>query len=78
MEYRIERDTMGEVKVPKDALYRAQTQRAVENFPISGTPLEQEHLIALARIKKAAAQANAKLGILSAESLMPSARPQMR
>ena len=67
MEYRIERDTMGEVKVPKDALYRAQTQRAVENFPISGTPLEQEHLIALARIKKAAAQANAKLGILSNE-----------
>ena len=67
MEYRIELDTMGEVKVPKDALYRAQTQRAVENFPISGTPLEQEHLIALARIKKAAAQANAKLGILSAE-----------
>ncbi len=67
MEYRIERDTMGEVKVPKHALYRAQTQRAVENFPISGTPLEQEHLIALARIKKAAAQANAKLGILSNE-----------
>lgn len=67
MEYRIERDTMGEVKVPKDALYRAQTQRAVENFPISGTPLEQEHLVALARIKKAAAQANAKLGILPSE-----------
>ncbi len=67
MEYRIERDTMGEVKVPKDALYRAQTQRAVENFPISGTPLEQEHLVALARIKRAAAEANAKLGIISAE-----------
>jgi fumarate hydratase, class II len=67
MEYRIERDTMGEVKVPKDALYRAQTQRAVENFPISGTPLEQQHLVALAQIKKAAAQANAKLGILSSE-----------
>jgi fumarate hydratase, class II len=65
MEYRIERDTMGEVKVPKDALYRAQTQRAVENFPISGTPLEQEHIVALARIKKAAAEANLKLGILS-------------
>lgn len=64
MEYRIEHDTMGEVKVPKHALYRAQTQRAVENFPISGTPLEKEHIIALARIKKAAAQANAKLGIL--------------
>lgn len=67
MEYRIERDTMGEVKVPKDALYRAQTQRAVENFPISGTPLEQEHIVALARIKKAAAEANSKLGILSSE-----------
>ncbi|MFM2022785.1 MAG: hypothetical protein RIR89_177 [Actinomycetota bacterium] len=67
MEYRIERDTMGEVKVPKDALYRAQTQRAVQNFPISGTPLEQEHLVALARIKRAAAEANAKLGIISAE-----------
>ena len=66
MEYRIEHDTMGEVRVPKDALYRAQTQRAVENFPISGTPLEKEHIIALARIKKAAAMANSKLGILDA------------
>jgi fumarate hydratase class II len=64
MEYRIEKDTMGEVRVPKDALYRAQTQRAVENFPISGTPLEKEHIIALARIKKAAAAANAGLGRL--------------
>ncbi len=66
MEYRIEHDTMGEVRVPKDALYRAQTQRAVENFPISGTPLEKEHIVALARIKKAAALANSKLGILDA------------
>ena len=64
MEYRIEHDTMGEVKVPKDALYRAQTQRAVENFPISGTTLERAHIAALAQIKKAAAQANAKLGVL--------------
>ncbi|MEL0317355.1 MAG: lyase family protein, partial [Aquiluna sp.] len=64
MEYRIEHDTMGEVKVPADALYRAQTQRAVENFPISGTPLEPEHIAALALIKKAAALTNAKLGIL--------------
>ncbi|MCI9888049.1 class II fumarate hydratase [Micrococcales bacterium 31B] len=63
-EFRIEHDTMGEVKVPKDALYSAQTQRAVENFPISGTPLEPAHIHALARIKKAAAQANAELGIL--------------
>jgi fumarate hydratase, class II len=67
MEYRIEHDTMGEVRVPKDALYRAQTQRAVENFPISGSGLEPEQIIALARIKKAAAIANAKLGILDAQ-----------
>jgi len=67
MEYRIEHDTMGEVRVPKDALYRAQTQRAVENFPISGSGLEREQIIALARIKKAAAIANAKLGILDAK-----------
>lgn len=64
MEYRIEHDTMGEVRVPKHALYRAQTQRAVENFPISGQGLEREHIIALAQIKKAAAQANQALGIL--------------
>jgi fumarate hydratase class II len=67
VEYRIEHDTMGEVKVPKDALYRAQTQRAVENFPISGTTLERAHIAALAQIKKAAAQANAKLGVLDAK-----------
>jgi fumarate hydratase class II len=67
VEYRIENDTMGEVRVPKAALYRAQTQRAVENFPISGTPLEAQHIIALARIKKAAAAANAALGLLPAE-----------
>lgn len=55
---------MGEVKVPKDALYAAQTQRAVENFPISGTRLERAHIAALAEIKKAAALANAQLGVL--------------
>lgn len=64
MEYRIEHDTMGEVKVPADALYAAQTARAVENFPISGTTLERAHIAALAQIKKAAAQANAKLGVI--------------
>jgi fumarate hydratase class II len=64
MEYRIEHDTMGEVKVPKDALYRAQTQRAVENFPISGQGLEDSHIIALARIKKAAALANVQLNVI--------------
>jgi fumarate hydratase class II len=61
---RVERDTMGEVLVPADALYGAQTQRAVENFPISGTRLERRHIEALARIKRAAALANARLGVL--------------
>ncbi|WP_268532812.1 class II fumarate hydratase [Cellulomonas sp. CW35] len=64
VEYRIEHDTMGEVRVPATALYRAQTQRAVENFPISGSRLERGHIEALARIKKAAARANAELGVL--------------
>ena len=67
MEYRIEHDTMGDVKVPANALYRAQTQRAVENFPISGTTLERAHIAALARIKKAAALANSALGVLDAK-----------
>ncbi|QEW03638.1 class II fumarate hydratase [Microbacterium lushaniae] len=63
-EYRIEHDTMGEVRVPKDALYAAQTQRAVENFPISGDALDPAQIVALARIKKAAALANKELGTL--------------
>ncbi|WP_461024864.1 class II fumarate hydratase [Thalassiella azotivora] len=63
-EFRVEHDTMGEVRVPRDALYRAQTQRAVENFPISGSRLERGHVEALARVKKAAALANAELGVL--------------
>lgn len=67
IEYRIEHDTMGEVRVPKNALYAAQTQRAVENFPISGTGLEATQIVALARIKRAAAMANAELGILDAD-----------
>ena len=67
MEYRIEHDTMGEVRVPLNALYAAQTQRAVENFPISGTTLERAHIAALAQIKKSAALANAKLNVLKPE-----------
>jgi fumarate hydratase, class II len=66
-EYRVEHDTMGEVKVPKAALWRAQTQRAVENFPISGRPLEAQHIRALALIKAAAARTNKELGVLDAE-----------
>jgi fumarate hydratase, class II len=66
-EYRIEHDTMGEVRVPVDALWRAQTQRAVQNFPISGTRLEPSHVRALALIKAAAAKANAEHGVLPQE-----------
>ena len=60
-EYRIEHDSMGEVRVPADAKWRAQTQRAVENFPISGQHIERAHIEALARIKGAAAKVNARL-----------------
>src|SRR5687768_2406528 len=63
-DYRIEHDSMGEVRVPAWAKWRAQTQRAVENFPISGTPIERELIAALASIKGAAATVNASLGVL--------------
>ncbi|MEO7147574.1 MAG: class II fumarate hydratase [Terrimesophilobacter sp.] len=63
-DFRIEHDTMGEVRVPASALYAAQTQRAVENFPISGAGLEAAQIVALARVKRAAAIVNAELGIL--------------
>ncbi|MER7553859.1 class II fumarate hydratase [Streptomyces anulatus] len=62
--FRIEHDSMGEVKVPADAKWRAQTQRAVENFPVSGQRLERAHIEALARIKGAAAKVNAELKVL--------------
>ena len=62
--FRTEHDSMGEVQVPADAKWRAQTQRAVENFPISGQPLERAHIAALAQIKRAAAKVNAELGVL--------------
>ncbi|MFI9236365.1 class II fumarate hydratase [Streptomyces sp. NPDC053079] len=62
--YRIEHDSMGEVRVPADAKWRAQTQRAVENFPISGQRLERAHIEALGRIKAAAAKVNAGLGVI--------------
>ena len=65
--YRIEHDTMGEVRVPRDALWQAQTQRAVENFPISGTPIEPALIAALGRIKGAAARVNADLGVVDTD-----------
>jgi fumarate hydratase, class II len=66
-QHRIERDTMGEVKVPAKALWKAQTQRAVENFPISGVPINSELIGALGLIKEAAAKTNAQLGVLNQE-----------
>ncbi|MDI2032863.1 class II fumarate hydratase [Saccharopolyspora sp. TS4A08] len=66
-QYRIEHDTMGEVRVPADALYRAQTQRAVENFPISGRGLERAQIRALGLLKAATARVNGRLGVLDAE-----------
>jgi fumarate hydratase class II len=76
-EFRVERDTMGEVRVPAAALWRAQTQRAVENFPISGRGLDPAHIHALAEIKAAAAEVNADLGVLDrdlADAIIAAAR----
>lgn len=64
MSTRIERDSMGELEVPAEALYGAQTQRAVNNFPVSGTPLPAAFIHAVARIKLAAARSNQALGLL--------------
>ncbi len=66
--YRVEHDSMGEVRVPATAKWQAQTQRAVENFPVSGQRLERAHIAALARIKAAAAKVNAELGVLDEET----------
>ncbi|MEV7180476.1 class II fumarate hydratase [Kitasatospora sp. NPDC093679] len=65
-QFRIEHDSMGEVRVPAAAKWQAQTQRAVQNFPVSGQRLERSHIAALARIKAAAAKVNAELGVLDA------------
>jgi fumarate hydratase class II len=62
--WRVEHDSLGEVRVPEGALWRAQTQRAVENFPVSGEPVDTAIVRSLALIKAAAARANAALGVL--------------
>jgi len=66
-DYRTEHDTMGDVRVPAAARWGAQTQRAVENFPISGRPLDPALIAALALIKGAAAEVNAEMGIIDGE-----------
>jgi len=77
MSFRIERDSMGEFKVPAGALYGAQTARAVENFPISGQGIGGEMIRALGLIKYAAAQVNQDLGLLDsrlAEAILAAAQ----
>ena len=63
-DFRIEKDSMGDVRVPRNAKWRAQTQRAVENFPISGLPIERELIAGLALIKGAGARVRAGRGLL--------------
>src|SRR5262245_59654692 len=70
-DFRTERDSMGEVKVPARAYYGAQTQRAVENFPISGQPLPPRLVRALGLVKVAAAVANRDVGKLKPEVADP-------
>jgi fumarate hydratase class II len=65
--WRVEHDSMGEVRVPADALWGAQTQRAVQNFPVSGQRVDPALIRALAELKGAAARVNARLGIIDAE-----------
>ncbi|MGH8263775.1 MAG: class II fumarate hydratase [Steroidobacteraceae bacterium] len=65
--FRTERDSLGELKVPADALWGAQTQRAVDNFPISGRKLPPRFIASLALVKQAAARANVRLGLLDAK-----------
>ncbi|MGD9386871.1 MAG: class II fumarate hydratase [Gammaproteobacteria bacterium] len=65
-DYRIEKDSMGELSVPVDALWGAQTQRAVQNFPISGRPMPSRFIAAVGLVKWAAAGANEELGLLEA------------
>ena len=68
--FRIEKDSMGELKVPEKALWGAQTQRAVENFPISGLTMPRQFIKALGLVKWATAGANAELGLMKSEVAM--------
>jgi len=63
-DYRVETDSMGEVRVPKDALYGAQTQRAVDNFPVSDLRFGRRFIRALGVVKLSAAKANNELDLL--------------
>ena len=67
-EYRTETDSLGDIQVPTEALWGAQTQRAVENFQVSGQPMPRAFIAAVAQIKRAAAEANTSLGLLELPS----------
>src|SRR5690625_4163297 len=74
--YRMEKDFLGEKEIPEDAYYGIQTIRAYENFPITGRKIDSQFIIALAIVKKAAAQANMKIGQLDetiAQAIMKAA-----
>ncbi len=77
-EFRVEHDSMGEVRVPAKAYYGAQTQRAIENFPISGEPLPAELIHALGLVKYAAAVANGDLGKLTGSGKNPLSEKQVK
>jgi len=66
-DFRVEKDSMGEVRVPENAYYGAQTQRAFDNFPVSGIRFSREFIAALGRVKKTAAKVNTDLGLLDNE-----------
>jgi len=77
-EYRVEKDSMGELKVPQQALYGAQTQRAIDNFPISYNPMPAKFISALASVKYACSQTNAELNLLDdskADAIQTAATP---
>ncbi|OYR79871.1 aspartate ammonia-lyase, partial [Halorubrum sp. E3] len=67
-DYRTEEDSLGEMQVPADAYWGAQTQRAVENFPVSGIPMSRRFIRALGVVKKAAAQANRDLDLIDEDT----------
>src|ERR1700722_19521824 len=67
MDTRVEHDSMGEVLVPADALWGAQTQRAVENFPVSGDTIGRDLIGALAALKGVSATVNGQLGVLESD-----------
>ena len=73
-EFRVERDSMGELRVPAHALWGAQTQRAVQNFPLSGLPMPRGFLRALVLVKCAASGANLELGEIDKVQTFPGGR----